>query len=174
MPQMPAMSSTFSFATHVTLWFSGWTTISAITYLLALFLLFALGLFHRFLGALKFQLETKWKANPNVVEQRTSHNKTVAAAIGNPAKGWSHTLRQQPVPLRLAEPEGIETEPLSPTTLSEAEIAKSSPTPNMPFWVPSAPWSAKRDGITATLEFTRALIGYFLCVMVYLYSYKVE
>ena len=35
------------------------------------------------------------------------------------------------------------------------------------FWIANAPWSVKRDGISATLEFTRALIGYILNVMVH-------
>jgi hypothetical protein len=32
------------------------------------------------------------------------------------------------------------------------------------FWVANAPWSIKKDGISAGLEFVRALIGYILCV----------
>ncbi|KAI8934957.1 hypothetical protein NX059_008623 [Plenodomus lindquistii] len=62
MYSMSAMSSTFSSSTCVTLWVSDWITTSIATYVLTNFFLFALGILNRFLGALKSQLEMKWKA----------------------------------------------------------------------------------------------------------------
>lgn len=38
------------------------------------------------------------------------------------------------------------------------------------FWIATAPWSIKKDGISAALEFVRALIGYIL----YDCSFEVE
>lgn len=172
MHAMTGMSATFSSSTHVTLWFSDWTTTSPTTYFLAVFFLFALGMLNRFLGALKSQLDTKWKAHPDIVEQRASREKSVTETVRGHARGWSRALRQQSAPVRLVDQEGHEMEPLSPTTQSEAESAKPPPTSNKRFWIASAPWSAKRDGIGAVLEFTRALLGYTLYVLFHIVCMK--
>jgi hypothetical protein len=54
---------------------------------------------------------------------------------------------------------------LSPAPdIQHAEEKGDEPDLGVPrtFWVPNASWSVKRDGISATLEFIRALIGYIL------------
>jgi hypothetical protein len=72
-------------------------------------------------------------------------------------------MRSQPV--RLEEPDGMETEPLSPATQpqdTEGGSGRPSVAKSRKFWVATAPWSIKKDSISAALEFTRALIGYIL------------
>jgi hypothetical protein len=76
---------------------------------------------------------------------------------------WRRASRSQPV--RLEEPDGQETEPLSPAAQpqdTEIGSGKLSFTRAKKFWVATAPWSFKKDGISAVLEFIRALIGYIL------------
>jgi hypothetical protein len=121
---------------------------------------------NRFLGALKSQLEGTWNH-----ERKVKSNSVVPASIEKPYEGsirgharqWSRALRPQPV--RLENPEGRETEPLSPTVApqdaEEGTVAKAGTRAGQ-FWVPNAPWSIKRDGVSAMLEFSRALIGYIL------------
>jgi hypothetical protein len=71
--------------------------------------------------------------------------------------------------VRLEEPDGQETEPLSPAAqpqhVEEGTGAKRTPRSHR-FWVANAPWSIKQDGISAVLEFVRALVGYILYVPV--------
>lgn len=82
----------------------------------------------------------------------------------------------RPQPVRLDDPEReLESEPLSPAPpqmRAEAEevekpVAKK---PSKKLWVASAPWSVKEDGIRASLEFIRALIGYVLMLAVMTYN----
>lgn len=165
MAAMAGMSSTFSSSTRVTLWFNDWTTTSPATYFLTIVFLFSLGIFNRFLGALKSQLEKKWQ-----VRQAMNSEATLVAGVEKPYHGggrghtrqWSRALRQKPV--RLEEVDGQENEPLSPMQPQQAEegASASSPAKSRTFWVANAPWSVKRDGISALLEFVRALIGYVL------------
>jgi hypothetical protein len=164
---MPGMSSTFSSSMRVTLWFPTWTTTTPAIYLLTVLFLFSLGTLSRFLGALKSQLEKKWQD-----ERKLSHDAGNLASLGKKptsnnvrghARQWSRGIRPQPV--RLEEPEGEETEPLSPAALPhDAEVGKGTKQTTRPrgFWVASAPWSIKEDCISAVLEFLRAFIAYIL------------
>ncbi|KAF2848746.1 hypothetical protein T440DRAFT_519644 [Plenodomus tracheiphilus IPT5] len=170
MSGMSGMSSTFSSSTRVTLWVSDWTTTSTATYVLTIFFLFALGMLNRLLGALKSQLEMKWKAQRESAQDVRNHEKSLGETVRGHARQWSRALRQQQNPIRLVDQDGQETEPLSPTTQSAAEIAKPVSTPMRQFWVANAPWSLKKDGISAGLEFSRALIGYVLMLAVMTYN----
>jgi hypothetical protein len=163
------MASTFSIDTHVTLLFTDWKTSTPAAYIFTIFFLFALGIFNRFLGALKSQLEQRWKDRQQYtsVENIAGHSrhvherqKSLSEALGHKRK-WSRTLR--PAPPRLDEEEQ-ESEPLSPAPVDLAPHVdeKSGGGGQQRFWTPSTPWSIKRDGIRAILEFVRALIGYIL------------
>jgi hypothetical protein len=121
---------------------------------------------NRFLGALKSQLERTWHDERKVERDSVvpaGIEKAFKDSIRGHARQWSRALQLQPV--RLENPEGRETEPLSPTVApqhaEEGTIAKTGPGA-VNFWVASAPWSIKRDGVSAILEFARALIGYIL------------
>lgn len=164
MDSMSGMSSTFSSSTRVTLWFTNWTTTTTTTYVLTVIFLFSLGLLNRFLGALKSQLERKWSAqHPNLRNEHTEKS-SEHTARGH-VRQWSRALRPQPV--RLEEPEGQETEPLSPAPQphqAEKGGASGLLARSRNFWVANAPWSIKRDGISAALESVRALVGYILYV----------
>jgi hypothetical protein len=170
MPSMPGMSSTFSSGTRVTLWFTTWTTTTPLTYFLTMVFLFSLGMLNRFLGAFKSQLEKKWQDQqklksdvsiPANVEKATNPSNRVHAR--SHTRQWSRASRPQPV--RLEEPDGQETEPLSPAAqphhIEDGTGARPVPRPHK-FWVANAPWSIKKDGISAALEFVRALVGYIL------------
>lgn len=107
---------------------------------------------NRFLGALKSQLERKWSETREIAHAKEEEHKK--QSIRGHARQWSRALRQQQ-----------ETEPLSPTTKPlDAEKGESPGlTPRTRgFWVANAPWDLKRDGISAMLEFVRALIAYIL------------
>ncbi|KAL7773317.1 hypothetical protein CFE70_003281 [Pyrenophora teres f. teres 0-1] len=175
MPGMSGMASTFSTGTRVTLWFTGWTTTTTATYVLAVFLLFFLGVFNRFLGALKSQLERKWRmqrgtktALPSTVYTKN----TVHSSSGGHTRTWSDVLRAQHRELKELDKEEIE--PLTPVMAHAREDEESgtsakSNTSHI-FWVAHAPWSIDRDGISAGLEFVRALIGYVLMLAVMTYN----
>ncbi|KAI4910906.1 hypothetical protein J4E90_007163 [Alternaria incomplexa] len=173
---MSGMASTFSSSTRVTLWFTEWTTTTTATYVLTVFFLFSLGIFNRFLSAFKSQLERKWRMQqqaesapqfiPNT-EKLANHS-----ARGH-ARQWSRALRQQP--LELDEKDREEIEPLSPvvpqpTAAEETGITRGSTASRKMFWVAQTPWSLKKDGISAALEFSRALIGYVLMLAVMTYN----
>jgi hypothetical protein len=167
---MGGMASTFSIDTHVTLLFADWKTSTPAAYSFTIFFLFALGIFNRFLGALKSQLEQRWKEHPQsvFVDTPTSNaqhvHKSKEREAGNGHKRrWSRTLR--PVPPRLDEEEQ-EFEPLSPAPVDDKpHIQEKATSVRRPgFWRPSSPLSVKRDGIRAALEFVRALVGYILYV----------
>jgi hypothetical protein len=68
--------------------------------------------------------------------------------------------------VRLEEPDGKETEPLSPAAQPHEVEGNTEKLffRSRKVWVANAPWSIKKDGISAGLEFVRALIGYILCV----------
>jgi hypothetical protein len=136
-------------------------------YSLAVIVLFSLGMLNRFLGALKSQLEKKWQDQRKLGNDIVHSASVVKESFSNNRRGhirqWSRAIRPQPV--RLEEPEGQETEPLSPAPLPrEAEVGQDAKqTSNSGrFCVASAPWTLKEDGISAVLEFFRALIAYLL------------
>ncbi|KAF1955924.1 hypothetical protein CC80DRAFT_414608 [Byssothecium circinans] len=141
---MPGMVNAFSADTRVTLWFTQWVTKTPTAYAFTLIFLFALGMFNRFLSALKSQLERRW----DKVTDRGHTNTSL------------HHDAQE------------ELEPLSPMTRTEHEVAieKVDKRRRRRFWVPNAPWSAKRDGVRAMFEFTRAVIGYILMLAVMTYN----
>ncbi|KAL6703579.1 hypothetical protein ACN47E_009524 [Coniothyrium glycines] len=172
MHAMSGMSSTFSASTRVTLWFADWTTTSTAAYALAIFFLFSLGMCNRFLGALRSQLERKWKDQREVdASSRSKQEKMMQdnSSGRRHARQWSLALRTQPV--RLQHAEEHESEPLSPAIQTHRGDETGARKPaQRTFWLPNAPWSVKRDGISALLEFTRALIGYVLMLAVMTYN----
>jgi hypothetical protein len=163
---MPGMASTFTTNTRVTLWFTEWTTTTTATYVLTIFFLFFLGIFNRFLRALKSQLDREWRKQRETksTTQYSVHTETpVGRRMQGHARQWSRILRIQPP--RLEELDQEETEPLSPAPNLHGAEDKGVETDlgtSRRFWVANAPWSVKRDGMSAILEFTRALIGYIL------------
>jgi len=166
---MSGMTSTFSTGTRVTLWFTGWTTTTTTTYVLAIFLLFFLGILNRFLGALKSQLEKRWNTQHGTETASTLRvyaKKTVDSSIIGHTRKWSHVLRGEH--RKLEELDKEEVEPLTPTSADvledEERGIKARPKTSHVFWVAHAPWRIDRDGISAGLEFVRALIGYVLYV----------
>ncbi|KAF2004687.1 Ctr copper transporter [Amniculicola lignicola CBS 123094] len=183
---MAAMSSTFSTATTVTLWFTNWTTTTPATYFLTILFLFSLGLLNRFLGALKSQLERRWREkgherppSPKLrTQQQHGQSQSTAGAIRGHVRQWSKALALQPKqsPRLDTGQKEQETEPLSPAMLQtldgndEEHAEKTHVRPNKRLFVSSAPWSFQHDGVRAALEFIRALIGYILMLAVMTYN----
>ncbi|OAL50280.1 hypothetical protein IQ07DRAFT_510046 [Pyrenochaeta sp. DS3sAY3a] len=172
---MSGMSSTFSSSTRVTLWFTDWTTTSTTTYVLTFFFLFFLGIFNRFLGAFKSQLERKWKTKhtpqATSLQQHIAARKPGESEFRGHARQWSRKLRPEPV--RLEDEEEKETQPLSPAPQPNNEDGSSIgrlSASRRAFWVANAPWSIKNDSISAFVEFIRALIGYVLMLAVMTYN----
>ena len=159
MNAMSGMASTFSVNTRVTLFFTEWTTTTPTTYVLTIFFLFFLGMLNRFLGALKSQLERRWKDQHPIAPHLEASTKSDGALRGHVRK-WSRALGSQ----NLAPRDEEEIEPLSPAPLPMNEMEKHATKQGKQFWIPSVPWSIKSDGIRALLEFIRALIGYILLV----------
>ncbi|KAG9185172.1 hypothetical protein G6011_07716 [Alternaria panax] len=166
---MSGMASTFSSSTRVTLWFTEWTTTTTATYVLTIFFLLFLGILNRFLSAFKSQLEMKWRIPEEVKSAISSipNTEKLDRSVRGHARQWSRALRQQP--LELDEKQRQEIEPLSPAesrllAVEEAGISPDRSVPPKSFWVVQAPWSIKTDGVSAALEFVRALIGYVLYV----------
>ena len=91
---------------------------------------------------------------------------TFDSSIKSHARKWSHVLRVQPP--KLEELDKEEIEPLTPAlahSLEAEEMGTKATNTSHRFWVAQSPWSIDRDGISAGLEFTRALTGYVLCVL---------
>lgn len=166
---MSGMASTFSSSTHVTLWFTEWTTTTTATYVLTIFFFFFLGIFNRFLSALKSQLEMKWKGQHETKSTSPSipNTEKLGHNVRGHARKWSRAVRQQP--FDMDDKERQEIEPLSPAEprLIEAEeigLPRHRHVSPKSFWIAQAPWSIRKDGISAALKFVRALIGYVLYV----------
>ncbi|KAK0653784.1 hypothetical protein DIS24_g5760 [Lasiodiplodia hormozganensis] len=184
---MPAMTMamTFSSSTTVTLLFAGCTTTTPAAYAGALLLLFALSVFHRFLGAVRTQLErTAWWHGDDGNNRAT----TTTSAEDGKKVGWWRRVR------RLSGGGGVdkrvrgnddydveggaaseEREPLSPRPVESAGMAvavadgygdddakKKKVKAAAGFWTPSGPWRVGRDGTRSTLECGRAALGYLL------------
>jgi hypothetical protein len=142
---------------------------------LTIFFLFFLGIFNRFLSAFKSQLEIKWKTQHEAKSALLSipNAEKLDRGVRGHARQWSRTLRQQP--LELDDKERQEIEPLSPAepqllAAEETGISRDSDTSRKSFWIAQAPWSIKKDGTSAALEFVRALIGYILYVFDEIYG----
>lgn len=124
---------------------------------------------NRFLGAFRSQLEQTWQVQSNFGSKEVHAGNTEKASLGQlrgHVRQWSRGIR--PAMVRLEEPDGQETEPLSPAAYSKQPEEGSGVKNNFrsrKFWVANAPWSIKKDGISAGLEFVRALIGYVLLVL---------
>jgi hypothetical protein len=158
MSGMSGMSSTFSVNTRVTLFFTDWTTTTAAAYTFTLFFLFFLGMLNRFLAAFKSQLERRWKESQ---EAAGGDGETLAAT----SRGFIQRLSSMFRKSARAGDASEEKEPLSPmpiTAFDQETKGKKIIRPRRRFWIASAPWSISRDGTRTLLEFTRALIGYFL------------
>ena len=169
MDAMTGMPSTFSSSTRVTLWFTTWTTTTPATYFLTILFLFCLGILNRFLGAFRSQLEQTWQRQSNFSNEDVHAGNTEKASLSQTrghVRQWSRRVR--PPVLRLEEPDGQETEPLSPAAYRK-QPEEGGDTKSIlrarKFWVANAPWSIKKDGIRAGLEFVRALIAYVLLVL---------
>lgn len=159
MDSMSGMASTFSVNTRVTLFFTEWTTNTPATYVLTIFFLFFLGIFNRFLGALKSQLERRWREKQAKKTDVIADGAVKGASerLRGHKRKWSLALRQP----NLTPNDEEEIEPLSPMPpLVNKEIEQHSSRKR--FWTPSAPWNIKHDGTRSLLEFIRALIGYIL------------
>jgi hypothetical protein len=162
---MSGMAPTFTTSTRVTLWFTDWTTTTTATYVLTILFLFLLGILNRFLGALKSQLERKWKRQREA-QGTPDTEKLIGRIIQGHARQWSRALRPQFQ--KQEELDWEEIEPLSPAPNVQHAGEKgveNDLSASLRFWVANAPWNVKRDGISAALEFTRALIGYILYVI---------
>ncbi|KAH3942132.1 copper transporter [Parastagonospora nodorum] len=176
MGAMVGMQSTFSSSTRVTLWFTNWTTTTPATYFLTILFLFCLGMLNRFLGAFRSQLEQTWQEQSNSSHKDVHAGSTEKASLSQirgHVRQWSRGIRTPMV--RLEEPEGQETEPLSPAAYpkhpeegNSTKIIRRS----RKFWVANAPWNIRKDGISAGLEFVRAIIGYVLSMLAVM-SYNV-
>lgn len=160
------MSSVFSTNNRVTLFFTEWTTTTVAAYIATIIFLFCLTLFNRFLGALRFQTERAWSG------QTRSRNLLSTPPIGRNRRAL-FKAKASPIPtyiLRQSNPEG---DPLtSEESGDEWSTSRDQSDNRMSIrkifgnWQSSAPWSLKRDGIRALMEFTRALIGYLLMLAV--------
>ncbi|KAF2179500.1 hypothetical protein K469DRAFT_595946 [Zopfia rhizophila CBS 207.26] len=151
MTAMSGMSSTFSINTRVTLFFTEWTTTTPITYVLTIFFLFFLGLLNRFLGALKSQLERAFN------KSRNTNNTLGLDDADSEAEPLSPMPYGQPS-ASAGHEEGMAVE----KTKHQPERKR--------FWIASAPWHIKHDGLRALLEFVRALIGYILMLAIMTYN----
>ncbi|KAB2575362.1 hypothetical protein DBV05_g6055 [Lasiodiplodia theobromae] len=189
---MPAMTMamTFSSSTTVTLLFPGWTTTTPAAYAGALVLLFALSVFHRFLGAVRAQLERTawWQAQHGYDDDNNRATVTTSAErkkVGSAGWWWRRVRRLSGggggVDKRVLDDdvEGgaaseEEREPLSPRPVSSAGMAvavadgygddekEKKVKAAAGFWTPSGPWRVGRDGPRSTLECGRAALGYLL------------
>ncbi|KAF2108033.1 Ctr copper transporter [Lophiotrema nucula] len=174
---MSSMASTFSVNTRVTLFFTEWTTTTPGTYTLTVIFLFSLGIFNRFLGAMKTQLERRWKEEGQQqpkeydVAATTSPSRSTLPLLRRHVRRWSEALR--PTPSKAMHDEE-EFEPLSlMPVVNDASLEKQGSHLHQRkgrFWVAFSRWNFKRDGIRSLLEFIRALIGYILMLAVMTYN----
>lgn len=168
-----ATPAVFTTGTHITLFFNSWRISSLTSYLLTLFLLFALALFNRFLGILKFQLDAEIPtpvpdvpiiAPPPALRRHSSIKKGHASPLPRyvknhdadddsdhfPPAPFSHTHSSEWNDLisgRSAKPEGPTARFLR--MFSGLRASRE-------------PWSWRRRSLCSSLEGVRALIGYML------------
>jgi len=123
--------------------FMNWATKTPKVYGFTIILLFSLGLFARFLGAVKTQLENHWKRGLKEGNRRHARHDSYVGLHDNSS--------EEVQPLKIDA---------SDTTMStEVQVERRGVGS---FWTPATAWNAKRDGIRAFLEFARALIAYAL------------
>lgn len=168
MPESPSdgMSSTFTASTHITLWFTTWTTTSTAAYVLTVIFVFSMGLLNRFFSALKSQLEWRWN------EQ--SDASSIVIYSEDIEKPFDRTLKRHMRNLsRVIYPESKtpspiqqdEAEPLSPVSHAQSASENNREDQNIRrqgFWAANCVWNARKHGTLAILEFVRALLGYML------------
>lgn len=167
------MPAVFTTGTHITLFFNSWRTSSLTSYLLALFLLFVLALFNRFLGVLKFQLDARIEtplvpnvpitAPPPALRRHPFIPKDHASPLPRYVK--SHNAHDgdhfPPAPFSHAQSEewnefisGRPTKPQGPTVRFLRALSGT--------WTTREPWNWRRRSLRSLLEGARALIGYML------------
>lgn len=168
-----AMPAIFTTGTHITLFFNSWRTSSLISYLLALFLLFVLALFNRFLGVLKFQLDARIEtplvpnvpiiAPPPASRRYPFIPKDHASPLPHYVKGHNaHDGNHfQPESFSHAHSEQwnefISGRSTNPQALTARFLRALSGT-----WTTREPWNWRRRSLRSLLEGARALIGYML------------
>ncbi|KAL4948769.1 Ctr copper transporter [Aspergillus filifer] len=168
---------TFDSSIKVTLFFESWTTASVWAYLLALFLLFTLAFFNRFLDALRFQLEHSAQSTDHITVLVPPKRKHVSKARLSPHPRYiqidddeieSETRRQDESDHGSINDERGRLVPEARrkqiSTVYSYPLRRLSS--HLPTWTPNAPWDWRRDGSRALLEGVRALIAYILMLAV--------
>ncbi|KAL5342119.1 Ctr copper transporter [Aspergillus crustosus] len=175
--QSMTMSSVFSCSTRVTLFFSAWTTTSPTTYLLTLFVLFALAFLNCFLAVCQHQSRMS-----NSIPSTVNGVPILAPLQSSRSRMKIPEARLSPLPLymQVDSHEGDEEEhhtiqnhekeiiPVSDRAWHMnlwTRIADLMP-PAIPAWTPNAPWSLRSDGGRALVEGSRAFVGYILMLAV--------
>ncbi|KAL6798834.1 Ctr copper transporter family protein [Trichoderma sp. SZMC 28013] len=160
------MSSVFSTNIRVTLFFTEWTTTTVAAYVGTIIFLFCLTIFNRFLGALRFQTERAWSG------QIRSRNLLSTPPVGRNRRAL-FKAKASPIPTYILRQNNPEVDPLTSeesgdewSTSRDQSDKRISIRKIFGNWQPSAPWSLKKDGIRAIMEFTRTLIGYLLMLAV--------
>lgn len=165
------MSTVFNTSIEITLFFRGWTTTTATSYTVTLIFLFALAVFNRFLGVLKFQLDVKHtelaeKGVPKLqlpTARRRRHAvpkdrvsplpRYVAVAENDPENEASFPSAPFLGPDYERTRDGLS---FSPTQEPQGSLAQRG------WWSVCRRWSWRRDGTSSLLEGLRALVGYAL------------
>lgn len=157
------MASVFSTDTRVTLFFTEWKTTTVAAYVATVISLFLLTLFNRFLAALRYQIERAWSG------QAQSRNMLSSPPTGRNRRAL-FKAKASPIPTYILRQNNPEWDPLTSeegeddwsTTQEQSDNKHMSSCKIYGDWQSSGPWSLKKDGIRAILEFSRALIGYLL------------
>ncbi|GFG09685.1 protein P80 [Aspergillus udagawae] len=170
-----AMSTVFETSTEITLFVRGWTTTTATSYTFTLIFLFALAMFNRFLGVLKFQLDVK---HTEPVERDVPKLQLLTA------RRRRHAIpkdRLSPLPRYMAVAETDSDHeasfPSAPFLGPDPERTRDGLFSNLTqkpqgllaerrWWSAYRRWSWRRDGTSSLLEGLRALVGYALMLAV--------
>ncbi|PKX88816.1 putative copper transporter crmD [Aspergillus novofumigatus IBT 16806] len=169
-----AMSMVFDTSTEITLFFHGWTTTTAASYSLTLIFLFALAVFNRFLGVLKFQLDVKHtrpaeRGVPKLQLPSTRRRHAIPKDRMSPLPQYMKVAETDPdheasfpsAPFLEWDPEHTRDEfPSSLNQESQGPLFKRR------WWSAYRRWSWRWDGTSSLLEGLRALVGYALMLAV--------